>query len=151
MVLKPNKMNTRLIRQILEERKITQKELAQLAGISLTALNQNLLNNVKPRTETIERIAAALGISAGVLMAPPNGPIHIQSGNIKNIMGNHNGISEGTPGASLFYGTGEVELLKNEVTHLREMLQGKEEALKGKDETIETLKMLIEQYKKQQG
>ncbi len=133
-------MNTKLLKDLMEKGEITQRMLSSRTGISTTGLNQIIKGRVKPKTETIEKIAAALGISAGVLMNPSSGPVHIQSGNINNIMGNHNGIGESKPGTALFYGTGEMELLKSEVNHLREVL-------KSKDETIETLRMLIEQYK----
>lgn len=137
-------MNTKLLKQILKENNITQRELSQRTGISTTSLNQILLNYVKPRTETIEKIAAALGISVATLMAQPAGPVHIQSGTINNIMGNNNGLNDPRTGGTLFYGTGEIELLKNEVASLRELLQSK-------DQTIESLKMLIEHYKKGEG
>lgn len=137
-------MNTKLISQLLIERSLTQKSLAESAGISATGLNQIIKGVVKPKTETIERIAAALGISTAMLMNPSSGSVHIQSGNIKNIMGNHNGMSEAPGGGTLFYGTGEIELLKSEVSSLRELLQSKEE-------TIQTLRMLIDHYKKGEG
>ncbi len=46
---------------------LTQKEVAQRAGISQSALSQMESSENKMRTATLEKLAAALGVSAGQL------------------------------------------------------------------------------------
>ncbi len=55
------------IRKLMEEKGITQMELAERMGISQPAVNKLISKTVKPKPETLERVAQALGVLADVL------------------------------------------------------------------------------------
>jgi transcriptional regulator with XRE-family HTH domain len=58
------------IRALLGERGMTQQELAQLAGINRGTV-QHLLRGGHCSTETLERVARALGVDLAELLTPP--------------------------------------------------------------------------------
>ena len=50
------------IRMVRRERKVSQKQLSQLTGISVTALVRIEYENAMPRKDNLDKIAKALGI-----------------------------------------------------------------------------------------
>lgn len=59
------------IREIRKERRWSQAELAQKAGMAQTSISEIEREQISPSVDTVERIAAALGISVGVLFESP--------------------------------------------------------------------------------
>jgi transcriptional regulator with XRE-family HTH domain len=55
------------IKTVLEKKKMTQKELAEVTGISPTSISLIMLNRTQPRKETIQAISQALSISPEIL------------------------------------------------------------------------------------
>lgn len=56
------------IRRIRKERGLTQKELGELLDMTQSAIGQFENDKTSPKTDTIERIASALGVSPSELM-----------------------------------------------------------------------------------
>lgn len=56
-----------LIRELRIKRRMTQKVLAELAGVSVSTISKIETGEVRPTRETTDGIAAALGVSAGYL------------------------------------------------------------------------------------
>lgn len=56
------------IRSIRIDRKLTQKQLGELAGIAEPTIRRYELGKLNPKYETIEKIAAALRTSTGALL-----------------------------------------------------------------------------------
>lgn len=57
---------SRKIKKLREKRQLTQKQLAELSGISESALRSYELGDRKPKKEVLEHIAKALESQAGV-------------------------------------------------------------------------------------
>ena len=132
-------MNINELKRILKSKKLTQKEFADQIGMSKTGLNQILKGNVNPKLETIEKIAAALGVQLSLLLSP--GPVNVQNGHI-NIVGDSQGKIKHLTGSENIYTTSaEIESMKKEIEGLRELV-------KSKDETIASLKMTIDAIRK---
>lgn len=62
------------IKKLREKRQLTQKQLAELSGISESAMRSYELGDRKPKKEVLERIAMALGVRSEYLSAPEFGP-----------------------------------------------------------------------------
>jgi len=128
-------MNINLVREQLKKKKLTQKDLAKMASISKAQVSNILVGRSKPKIETVEKIAAALGLQISLLLAP--GPINVQNGHI-NIAGNSKGEIKHLSGNSNIYTTtGEIESMRKEIESLKELV-------KSKEETIASLKMTID-------
>lgn len=56
------------IKLLLEKSELTQKELAEKTGISETSISKIMTDQTKPRKETIEQIAEALGVNPKILV-----------------------------------------------------------------------------------
>lgn len=56
------------IKEILKEKKITQKELAKKMGVAEISLSRSI--NGAPTLTTLEKIASALGVEVAELFAP---------------------------------------------------------------------------------
>lgn len=65
---------SRKIKKLREKRQLTQKQLAELSGISESALRSYELGDRKPKKEILERIAMALRVRPEYLSAPEFGP-----------------------------------------------------------------------------
>lgn len=65
---------SRKIKKIREKRQRTQKQLAELSGISESALRSYELGDHKPKKEVLEHIATALRVRLGYLSTPEFGP-----------------------------------------------------------------------------
>ena len=65
---------SRKIKKLREKRQLTQKQLAELSGISESALHSYKLGDRKPKKEILERIAMALRVRPEYLSAPEFGP-----------------------------------------------------------------------------
>ena len=59
------------IKELLEERGLSQKELAEQVGISASALSQMLKGKTKPRQITLKAIARVLGVEVEELDKQP--------------------------------------------------------------------------------
>ena len=59
------------IKEVLKERKMTQQELADDMGVSLSAVKQ-MVSAKSLTTSTLEKIAAALGVPLWQLFASPS-------------------------------------------------------------------------------
>ncbi|MEI6565298.1 MAG: helix-turn-helix domain-containing protein, partial [Verrucomicrobiota bacterium] len=130
-------MNTNAVRDILDRKKMTQKELADIVGLSATGLNQILQGKLTPKIRTVEKIAAALGVQVSLLLAP--GPVTVQNGHI-NIVGDSRGnMKHHFGGENIYTSTAEIESMRKEIESFKELL-------KAKDETISSLKMTISLY-----
>ena len=58
------------IRSIRKEKGLTQQALGQLLGVTQATVGQYETNTNPPKIETLQRIAAALGVSVGQLIPP---------------------------------------------------------------------------------
>ena len=56
------------IKRIRKEKKITQKELGEMLGVSQSAINQFENNKSTPKTQTLQKIADALDVPISFLM-----------------------------------------------------------------------------------
>lgn len=65
---------SRVIKKLRRKSGLTQKELAELAGISESAMRSYELGDRKPKREVLERIAMALRVRSEYLSAPEFGP-----------------------------------------------------------------------------
>ena len=65
---------SRKIKKLREKRQLTQKQLAELSGISESALRSYELGDRKPKKEVLEHIAKALRVRSEYLSAPEFGP-----------------------------------------------------------------------------
>lgn len=65
---------SRKIKKLREKRQLTQKQLAELSGISESALRSYELGDRKPKREVLERIAKALMVRPEYLSVPEFGP-----------------------------------------------------------------------------
>lgn len=65
---------SRVIKKLRRKSGLTQKELAELAGISESAMRSYELGDRKPKREVLERIAMALRVRPEYLSAPEFGP-----------------------------------------------------------------------------
>lgn len=63
---------TKRVKSILEEKKITQKQLAQLSGIAEASICRYLRGDSEPRLDIIARIAKALDVSEAYLIGETN-------------------------------------------------------------------------------
>jgi len=57
------------VRRLREEQALTQEELAQKAGITLTSVSRIELNKAEPRPKTRRKLAEALGVEPSELLA----------------------------------------------------------------------------------
>ena len=57
---------SRKIKKLREKRRLTQKQLAELSGISESALRSYELGDRKPKKEVLEHIAKALRVRSAV-------------------------------------------------------------------------------------
>ncbi len=61
--------------QVWRERKaLSQRDLAQLAGVSQFSISKIETGNQKPRPSTLRKLAAALGLTPEELFQHPDGP-----------------------------------------------------------------------------
>lgn len=60
-----------LVKNLLKEKGISQKDLAAKIGVSAGALSQMMSENANPNLKTLERIASALGVSVSELFERP--------------------------------------------------------------------------------
>ena len=63
---------TKRVKSILEEKKITQKQLSQLSGIAEASICRYLRGDSEPRLDIIARIANALDVSEAYLIGETN-------------------------------------------------------------------------------
>lgn len=56
------------IKLLLDQRKMTQKDLAKKIGKSETSLSQIMQDKAQPRKDTLEAIAVALGVNTKMLL-----------------------------------------------------------------------------------
>jgi transcriptional regulator with XRE-family HTH domain len=56
------------IKLLLDQRKMTQKELAEKIGKSETSLSQIMQDKAQPRRDTLDSIAAALNVNTKMLL-----------------------------------------------------------------------------------
>ena len=63
---------TKRVKSILEEKKITQKQLSQLSGIAEASICRYLRGDSEPRLDIIARIAKALDVSEAYLIGETN-------------------------------------------------------------------------------
>lgn len=59
-----------IIKQIRIRRRLTQKQLGEMCGLSEPAIRNYELGNRKPSLETLERIAAALNVTTFEIVLP---------------------------------------------------------------------------------
>lgn len=67
-------LSSRKIKNLREKRQLTQKQLAELSGVSESAMRSYELGDRKPKKEVLERIAIALRVRPEYLSAPEFGP-----------------------------------------------------------------------------
>lgn len=67
-------LHSRKIKKLREKRQLTQKQLAELSGISESAMRSYELGDRKPKKEVLEHIAKALGVRPEYLSTPEFGP-----------------------------------------------------------------------------
>lgn len=65
---------SRKIKKLREKRGLTQKQLAELCGVSESAMRSYELGDRKPKKEILERVAMVLGVRSEYLTAPEFGP-----------------------------------------------------------------------------
>lgn len=65
---------SRKIKKLRGKRQLTQKQLAELSGVSESAMRSYELGDRKPKKEVLERIAMALRVRSEYLSAPEFGP-----------------------------------------------------------------------------
>ena len=65
---------SRKIKNLREKRQLTQKQLAELSGISESAMRSYELGDRKPKKKVLEHIANALGVRPEYLSTPEFGP-----------------------------------------------------------------------------
>ena len=56
------------IKQILQEKKLSQAELSSLSGVSAPSLCRYLRGDIEPRIDIVRNIARALGVSEAYLL-----------------------------------------------------------------------------------
>ena len=81
----------RKIDEALKEKNMTQKELAEKAGVTEAAVSHYVKGDREPRSNTLGVIAAALGVTAGFLLGMGVGSItkeykHKKFEEIKNLI-----------------------------------------------------------------
>ena len=139
-------MNTNLMKDLLKKKKLTQKDLSEVTGLSTTGINQIIQGNVNPKIETIEKIAKALGVQVSLLLS--DGPINLQQNGNININGHSNGEIKHLSGQSNIYTTtAEIEAMKKEIEGLRAIVEGLKNLFASKDETKASQRMTIEAIK----
>lgn len=144
------------IKRIRKAKKITQKELGEMLGVSQSAINQFENNRSTPKTQTLEKIAQALNVSVSTLMGFDLFNFELEK-NPKII--------------ELFAGTGRLQSLHGEPiditkeqieeTKKRAIISLKDKCLSyfndlndtGKEKAIEQIELLtkIPEYKKDSG
>ena len=62
------------IKQILDERKMSQRKLARLATLSSSGLCSIINEDVSPKEDTLKRIAKVLGVSVAYLVGEDDAP-----------------------------------------------------------------------------
>ena len=63
---------TKRVKSILEEKKITQKQLSQLSGIAEASICRYLRGDCEPRLDIVANIAKALDVSEAYLIGETN-------------------------------------------------------------------------------
>jgi len=61
------------LKEIRQRKFVTQRELAAKSGVGLTTIVRLELSRQKPRISTARKLAAALGVEPGELVADENG------------------------------------------------------------------------------
>ena len=101
----------RTVRDLMVARGYTQKELGERAGLSKSGVGRLLAGERDPRAGTVERLAAALGVTAGALLDGPHTPGSALStpgglaptlggtGRYAGVHSTHSGWPGGGPGA----------------------------------------------------
>lgn len=75
--------NERLL-TVLEERKITQRKLAEKINVTQAALSRYVNGSRKPNMDTLVKIARALNVSVEYLIGKEEGEIEFQE--VKNVL-----------------------------------------------------------------
>src|SRR5258708_2241700 len=68
------------IKQVRIQRKLTSKELALKAGVSAPEISLLERQMRRPKTETLQRIAAALEVSSSYLLSEINADLPVEEG-----------------------------------------------------------------------
>ncbi|MCM1533746.1 MAG: helix-turn-helix domain-containing protein [Corallococcus sp.] len=56
------------VKEIMREKKLSQKELSKISGITEPSLCRYLRGDIEPRADVVQNIAKALGVSAAYLI-----------------------------------------------------------------------------------
>ena len=67
------------LKTVLDEQKVTQKDLAKKLNIAPTTLNGYISNKREPDLETLKKIAQALGVTVGYLLGVEDGMIDLSA------------------------------------------------------------------------
>ena len=66
------------LKAVLDEQKVTQKDLARKLNIAPTTLNGYISNKREPDLETLKKIAQALGVTVDYLLGVEGGMIELR-------------------------------------------------------------------------
>ena len=62
------------LRMLREQAGLTQSDLAKMAGVTTATVSYAETGRVDPKSDTVRRLAAALGVQPGALLDEPEAP-----------------------------------------------------------------------------
>jgi hypothetical protein len=127
----------RNIRDTREQKKLTQEELAEKLGLSVTGYAKIERGETQINYDRLEKIAKALEVGVGELIPFQEDEGIIVLHNLNNNLRNSNTVIALTDKG-----------LESEILRLRQMLADKEEIIKVKEQENESLRQQIRQQEK---
>lgn len=127
----------RNIRDTREQKKLTQEELAEKLGLSVTGYAKIERGETQINYDRLEKIAKALEVGVGELIPLQEDEGIIVLHNLNNNLRNSNTVIALTDKG-----------LESEILRLRQMLADKEEIIKVKEQENESLRQQIRQQEK---
>jgi DNA-binding Xre family transcriptional regulator len=116
--------NLFIIRDLIAERKVTLRDLANTINISEDGL-QKIIKNGRTKTETLEKIAKTLNVPVGIFFDEM--PLNAIN---QNVRGDKNMTTASIYGnANISNSENELEATKKELEYLRGLLQEKERTI----------------------
>ncbi len=125
------------IRDTREQKKLTQEELAEKLGLSVTGYAKIERGETQINYDRLEKIAKALEVGVGELIPLQEDEGIIVLHNLNNNLRNSNTVIALTDKG-----------LESEILRLRQMLADKEEIIKVKEQENESLRQQIRQQEK---
>lgn len=122
------------IRDYREDKHLTQADMAEKLGMSVTGYAKLERGESQIRVERLQQIAQILEVNIEELMAGKSDIIIFNNSNDNNV--SHFSLSLGNPA------------LSNEIKHLKYMIDAKNELLDARDREIESLKSQISALQK---